>query len=60
MIGGILQSAAAHSLFLVRNAHPSSHLSFVNSGEVGGDSRDAPLDEIMSPIRVALNHIYRV
>ena len=32
----ILQLAAAHSLFLVHSAHPSSHLSFANSGEGGG------------------------
>ena len=53
----ILQSAAAHSLFLVRSAHPSSHLSFANSGEGEGASRDAPQDEVMSPKRITLNHI---
>ena len=57
----ILQSAEAHRLFLVRSSHPSSHLSFAISGEGEGVSRDAPPDEIMSPIRITLNRIlYRV
>ena len=56
----ILQSAAAYSLFLESSAHPSSHLSFANLGQGGGASRDAPLDELISPMRVTLNYIYRV
>ena len=52
----ILQSAAVHSLFLVRSAHLSSYLNSTNSGE-GGASRDAPLEEILPPIRITLNHV---